>query len=110
MHPVQVWLNEQVTIQNVDPDFSLTGEPLGNKIQLPSFDGCDSVETDSPIEHHPGRTGEIECSPFGVSISVLDQGPGAGASGSCGRGRGARMTERAASFPWPLVPGPRPLS
>jgi hypothetical protein len=31
---------------------------LGNKIQLQSFGGCDSVETDSPIEHHPGRTGE----------------------------------------------------
>src|SRR5947209_18435903 len=58
MHPVQVWLNEQVTNQNVDRAFSLPEEPLGNKIQLQSFDGCDSVETDSPIEHHPGRTGE----------------------------------------------------
>jgi hypothetical protein len=40
------------------PDFRLTGEPLGNTIQLQSFGGCDSVETDSPIEHHPGRTGD----------------------------------------------------
>jgi hypothetical protein len=31
---------------------------LGNTIQLQGFDGCDSVEADSPIEHHPGRTGE----------------------------------------------------
>jgi hypothetical protein len=39
-------------------DFRLTGKPLGNTIQLQSFGGCDSVETDSPIEHHPGRTGD----------------------------------------------------
>jgi hypothetical protein len=36
----------------------LTCGPLGNKIQLQSFDGCDAVEADSPIEHHPGRTGQ----------------------------------------------------
>jgi hypothetical protein len=42
----------------MEPDFRLTGEPLGNTIQLQSFGGCDSVETDSPIEHHPGRTGD----------------------------------------------------
>jgi hypothetical protein len=42
----------------MEPDFRLTAEPLGNTIQLQSFGGCDSVETDSPIEHHPGRTGD----------------------------------------------------
>src|ERR1017187_8890611 len=54
----QVSLYETVTGKNFAPDFPLTAEPLGNKIQLQSFDGCDSVEADSPIEHHPGRTGE----------------------------------------------------
>jgi hypothetical protein len=50
----QVTRQEQVTTENFDRDFRLTGEPLGNKIQLPKFfDGCDSVENDSPIEHHP---------------------------------------------------------
>src|SRR5215208_6906151 len=44
--------------KNFGPDFVLTGRRGGNKIQLQSFGGCDSVETDSPIEHHPGRTGE----------------------------------------------------
>src|SRR4051812_48172378 len=44
--------------KKIGPDFFLTCEPGGNKIQLQSFGGCDSVETDSPIEHHPGRTGE----------------------------------------------------
>ena len=59
---LQVGRKERFTTKNFQPVFPLTGEPLGNKIQLQSFDGCDSVETDSPIEHHPGRTGE-ECSP-----------------------------------------------
>jgi hypothetical protein len=54
----QVTLYEKVTGKNFQPDFCLTAEPLGNKIQLQSFDGRDSVEADSPIEHHPGRTGE----------------------------------------------------
>jgi hypothetical protein len=45
---------------------------MGNKIQLPKvFGGCDSVETDSPIEHHPGKTGENECPSFGVGISIV---------------------------------------
>jgi hypothetical protein len=44
--------------KNFCPDFVLTRRRGGNKIQLQSFGGCDSVETDSPIEHHPGRTGE----------------------------------------------------
>ena len=57
-HPPQVASYEQLTAKNFHPDFFLTCRPRGNKIQLQSFDGCDSVETDSPIEHHPGRTGE----------------------------------------------------
>ncbi|MGA2196707.1 MAG: hypothetical protein ABSH40_15710 [Bryobacteraceae bacterium] len=74
---LQVSLYETVTGKNFEPDFRLTGEPLGNKIQLQSFGGCDSVEADSPIEHHPGRTGE-KCSPFGVSICILEQTLGLG--------------------------------
>jgi hypothetical protein len=35
--------------KKVTPDFFLTWKPGGNKIQLQSFGGCDSVETDSPI-------------------------------------------------------------
>ena len=54
----QVSAYEQVTTENFRLDFFLTCGPLGNTIQLQGFDGCDSVETDSPIEHHPGRTGE----------------------------------------------------
>jgi hypothetical protein len=54
----QVSPYEQVTAKNFALDFFLTCEPLGNTIQLQGFDGCDSVEADSPIEHHPGRTGE----------------------------------------------------
>jgi hypothetical protein len=54
----QVGPYEQVTTENFPLDFFLTCEPLGNTIQLQGFDGCDSVEADSPIEHHPGRTGE----------------------------------------------------
>jgi hypothetical protein len=33
----QVTLREGVTTENFGPDFHLTGEPLGNKIQLPKF-------------------------------------------------------------------------
>jgi hypothetical protein len=33
----QVTRYEQVTTENFGPDFHLTGEPLGNKIQLQSF-------------------------------------------------------------------------
>jgi hypothetical protein len=40
----QVSLYETVTGKNFRLDFRLTGEPLGNKIQLQSSDGCDSVE------------------------------------------------------------------
>jgi hypothetical protein len=47
--PPQVGLQEAVTAQNFQPDFRLTASPEGNKIQLQSFGGCDSVETDSPI-------------------------------------------------------------
>jgi hypothetical protein len=54
----QVSPYEEVTAENFALDFFLTWEPLGNTIQLQGFDGCDSVEADSPIEHHPGRTGE----------------------------------------------------
>lgn len=54
----QVGPYEQVTTENFASDFFLTCEPLGNTIQLQGFDGCDSVEADSPIEHHPGRTGD----------------------------------------------------
>jgi hypothetical protein len=54
----QVSPYEEVTTENFASDFFLTCEPLGNTIQLQGFDGCDSVEADSPIEHHPGRTGE----------------------------------------------------
>jgi hypothetical protein len=54
----QVSPYEEVTNENFASDFFLTCEPLGNTIQLQGFDGCDSVEADSPIEHHPGRTGE----------------------------------------------------
>jgi len=53
----QVSLYEQLTALDLARDFSLTWEPRGNIIQLQSFDGCDSVEADSPIEHRPGRTG-----------------------------------------------------
>jgi hypothetical protein len=50
----QVTRREQVTTENFAPDFRLTGEPLGNKIQLPKFltVAIPSI-TDSPIEHHP---------------------------------------------------------
>jgi hypothetical protein len=54
----QVTRREWVTTENFGPDFRLTGEPLGNKIQLPKFltVAIPSI-TDSPIEHHPCRTG-----------------------------------------------------
>jgi hypothetical protein len=50
----QVTRREWVTTKNFDLDFHLTGEPLGNKIQLPKFltVAIPSI-TDSPIEHHP---------------------------------------------------------
>jgi hypothetical protein len=34
---LQVTRREWVTTENFDPDFRLTGEPLGNKIQLQKF-------------------------------------------------------------------------
>jgi len=46
---LQVTRYEQLTGKKFQPDFPLTCSPQGNKIQLQSFDGCDSVETDSPI-------------------------------------------------------------
>jgi hypothetical protein len=69
---LQVARYKGVTAQIFAAVFFLTWKPQGNKIQLQSFGGCDSVETDSPIEHHPGRTGK-ECSPLGVSISISMQ-------------------------------------
>jgi hypothetical protein len=63
---------EYLTAKNFAPDFFLTWKPAGNKIQLQSFDGCDSVEADSPIEHHPGRTGQ-NAHPTRVSISIYRQ-------------------------------------
>ena len=70
---LQVGAYEQLTAPKNAPDFRLTQRPGGNKIQLPKFlADCDSVETDSPIEHHPlVEQGGYKCSPFGVSISFL---------------------------------------
>jgi hypothetical protein len=61
----QVSPYEEVTNENFASDFFLTCEPLGNTIQLQGFDGCDSVEADSPIERHPGRTGKRMLTPRG---------------------------------------------
>jgi hypothetical protein len=61
----QVSQYEDVTTKNFASDFFLTCEPLGNTIQLQGFDGCDSVEADSPIERHPGRTGKRMLTPRG---------------------------------------------
>jgi hypothetical protein len=47
--------------------FVLTWGPWGNSIQLQSFGGCDSVETDSPINITLVEQGD-KCSPLGVSI------------------------------------------
>jgi hypothetical protein len=54
---------------------------MGNNIQLQSFDGCDSVETDSPINITLVEQGD-KCSPFGVSILFSGFRPAAGSAGS----------------------------
>ena len=100
----QVSPYEQVTAENFALDFFLTCEPLGNTIQLQGFDGCDSVEADSPIEHHPGRTGERmltlrgEHFCFTQNIGVIDRiDP---CRGSAGRFPGTPGPRTSFRTPW----------
>ena len=64
-------LQEGVTTENIGPDFHLTGEPLGNKIQLPKFLTV-AIPSKLILPSNITLVNQgAKCSSFGVSISIL---------------------------------------